>query len=229
MSNSDMVMSDFDKIQHGRIELALHRVRDGDGTQLLMLHGLGEQAEALLPAPFEAWTGPIYALDFTGHGRSTVPAGGGYTCELLVGDADRALSHIGPSALYGRGLGAYVALLLAGVRTDTIHGVILDDGPGLMGGGPESLPPGSGVPNEVMTNPARMGVAPDPFALLELSRDVRPPDYAVNFARFALERSLLDLPITVSATVRPPWLAAVAAEPGVADENLETALMRYLG
>ena len=84
MSNSDMVMSDFDKIQHGRIELALHRVRDGDGTQLLMLHGLGEQAEALLPAPFEAWTGPIYALDFTGHGRSTVPAGGGYTCELLV-------------------------------------------------------------------------------------------------------------------------------------------------
>ena len=211
MSNSDMVMSDFDKIQHGRIELALHRVRDGDGTQLLMLHGLGEQAEALLPAPFEAWTGPIYALDFTGHGRSTVPAGGGYTCE------------------YGRGLGAYVALLLAGVRTDTIHGVILDDGPGLMGGGPESLPPGSGVPNEVMTNPARMGVAPDPFALLELSRDVRPPDYAVNFARFALERSRLDLPITVSATVRPPWLAAVAAEPGVADANLETALMRYLG
>ncbi|HEX6421715.1 MAG TPA: hypothetical protein VFZ77_24645, partial [Acidimicrobiales bacterium] len=55
---------------------------------------------------------------------------------------------------------------------------------------------------------------PDPYALLELSRDVRPPDYATTYARQAATLSDLDTPLAVAAVVRPPWLAAVAAEPG---------------
>ena len=35
--------------------------------------------------------------------------------------------------------------------------------------------------------------------------------------------SPLDEPITVSAVFRPPWLEAVAAEPGVADDDPERA------
>ena len=56
---------------------------------------------------------------------------------------------------------------------------------------------------------------PDPFALAELSQDVRPGDYATSFVRQATHLSPLAEPICVCATSRPPWLEAVAAEPGV--------------
>ncbi len=50
---------------------------------------------------------------------------------------------------------------------------------------------------------------PDPFVLQELSRDVRPADYATTFARAAVEHSDLEEPIAVAAIGRPPWLDAV--------------------
>jgi hypothetical protein len=37
----------------------------------------------------------------------------------------------------------------------------------------------------------------------------------------------LDEPLAVTATYRPAWLAAVAAEPGVADTTLTAALAAY--
>ena len=43
-----------------------------------------EAAPEQVPETHDAWPGAVYALDFTGHGRSTVPAGGGYTAELLM-------------------------------------------------------------------------------------------------------------------------------------------------
>ena len=52
-----------------------------------------------------------------------------------MADADAALAHLGPATVYGRGLGAYVALLIAGARPDLVRGAVLDDGPGLVGGG----------------------------------------------------------------------------------------------
>ena len=69
--------------------------------------------------------------------------------------------------------------------------------------------------------------APDPFALAELSHDVRPDDYATTYARQALQFSGLDAPIAVAAVVRPPWLAAVVDEPGVVVEPVDVALARY--
>lgn len=208
-------------LTHGRISLALHELRKGDGAPLLVLHGLGEATGRDLPTGVDAWPGPIYGLDFTGHGGSTVPGGGGYYCEILIGDVDAALAHLGPATIYGRGLGAYIGLLIAGARVDIVRGMILDDGPGLAGGG--STP---GSPFIVLPAPARV-VPPDPFALVELASDVRPPDYATAFARQATQNSELPEPIAVVARGRPDWLAAVVQEPGVRVTTLPSAMALY--
>jgi len=216
------------KLQHVKVELALHELRaatgdgSGDGGRaLLLLHGLGERSPATVPADVASWPGPIVALDFTGHGASTVPRGGGYSAEVLMADASTALDHLGAVTVLGRGLGAYIALLLAGARAPDVRGAILADGPGLAGGGPA---PGS----PVVHFPDPSAVAPpDPFALAELAADVRPPDYAAGFVRQATHLSPLAEPITVVASVRPAWLAAVVAEPGVRQATLPDALAFY--
>ncbi|MGH9306275.1 MAG: alpha/beta fold hydrolase [Acidimicrobiales bacterium] len=210
------------RLRHNRVELALHELRSGEGPVLLLLHGLGEASPAALPDRLGSWTGPVRALDFTGHGRSSVPAGGGYTCEILMGDVDVALAHTGPATLLGRGLGAYVALLAAGGRPQMVHGAILDDGPGLAGGGPVPASP------RILMLPAASGVGvPDPFALAELSADIRPPDYAAGFVRQATHLSGLADPVVVCARIRPPWLEAVVGEPGVVEAPLEQALEMF--
>jgi pimeloyl-ACP methyl ester carboxylesterase len=208
-------------LQHGKVRLALHELRGGDGPTLLLLHGLGERSPAEVPEPAAGWPGPVFALDFTGHGGSSVPAGGGYTCEVLMADADTALAALGPVTLLGRGLGAYVALLLAGARPGGVRGAVLVDGPGLFGG-----PPGPSSPAIVqLAGPSP--VTPDPYAIVELTRDVRPPDYAATFARQAAAASALETPLTVSTVGRPPWLEAVAAEVGVAEASAAEALAGY--
>lgn len=208
-------------LHHAKVELALHELQGGEGRPLLVLHGLGEASPAAVPPHLAAWPGPVHALDFTGHGASSIPAGGGYTSEFLLGDADAALAHLGAVTVYGRGLGAYVALLLAGGRPAEVVGAILDDGPGLAGGGPR---PGSPVLHRIDPAAPR---PPDPFALAELSADVRPPDYAATFVRQAVHLGALDPCIAVCARVRPPWLAEVAGEYGVVEEPLADALARF--
>lgn len=211
------------RLVHNRVELALHELRPGSGPRLLWLHGLGEHAPGAVPAPVAKWPGPIYALDFTGHGQSTVPVGGGYTCEILMADVDVAMAHLGPATLWGRGLGAYVALLTAGARPQAVRGAILDDGPGLAGGGPVPTSPRIVVP------PDSHGRAPDPFALAELSADIRPPDYATSFVRQAAHLSGLADPIAVCARIRPPWLEAVVGEPGVVEVSRPAGLELFAG
>jgi pimeloyl-ACP methyl ester carboxylesterase len=205
---------------HNKVRLALHDLRGGSGRALLVLHGLGEASPSAVPAWADAWPGPVHALDFTGHGASTVPAGGGYSSELLLGDADAALAALGEATVVGRGLGAYVALMLAGARAAQVRGAVLADGPGLAGGA-------VGPTSQSFVVLPRRSAAPDPYALLELSRDLRPPDYATLFVRLAVEGSGLDEPITVAAMVKPPWLAAVAEEVGVATAPIVDALATY--
>ena len=208
-------------LRHSRIDLALHELRGGDGRPLLLLHGLAERTPAAVPAGVTAWPGPILGLDFTGHGASSVPRGGGYTAELLMADVDIALDHLGPVTIVGRGLGAYVALLIAGGRPTLVRGAVLCDGPGLAGGGP--VPSSPFVHRSGPPGPA----VPDQLALAELTIDVRPPDYATTFARQAIQLSGLAEPITVDAMARPQWLAAVVAEPGVVEATVEAALATY--
>ena len=206
---------------HGRTELALHELRAGAGRPLLHLHGLAERSPATAPAIYDPWPGPVYGLDFTGHGDSTIPRSGGYTCEMLMADVDAALAHLGEVTVVGRGIGAYVAVLIAGGRPSLVRGSILRDGPGLTGGGitptspyVASVDPGTPAP-------------PDPWALAELTRDPRPPDYATSFVRQAVHFSGLAEPITVCAIGRPAWLEAVEQEPGVRVATLAEALTSY--
>ncbi len=230
-------------LTHNKIRLALHHLRsvaespDPQYRPLLLLHGLGEQSPASVPQWAAAWPGPIAALDFTGHGASSVPRGGGYSSEMLLADADAALaaltSHVevedsaathpveGPGiTVLGRGLGAYIALQLAGARASQVHGVILCDGPGLAGGATEPTSMSFfALPSD--------GQPPDPYAMVELGRDLRPPDYATSFVRLAVTGSELDQPITVSAVFRPAWLEAALGEHGVGEATLAEALSSY--
>ena len=211
-----------DFLTHNRVRLALHTLRPGSGRPLLLLHGLGEHSPDAAPAFTSHWPGPVVALDFTGHGASTLPIGGGYTAEILLADADAALTHLGEATIVGRGLGAYVGLLLAGARAEHVHGTVLADGPGLSGG--PSVPT-----SQPVFSLEAVDTTPDPYALVELGRDLRPPDYAATFARMAVQRSWLDEPLTVVARFRPAWLRAVVEEPGVADAtSTADALAAYL-
>ncbi|CAN5583514.1 hypothetical protein BH10ACT1_BH10ACT1_28960 [soil metagenome] len=212
------------QLNHVLTTLALHQLRDGTGTDrpLLLLHGLGEHTPAVPPPYVEPWTGPIWGLDFTGHGQSSVPSGGGYTAEVLMADVDHALAHLGEATVFGRGLGAYIALLISGARPELVAGAILTDGPGLAGGGPSPHSP-------VAVRPVgpRATDTPDGFALVEMARDIRPGDYATQYVRQAVQLSGLDDPISLVGVVRPPWMAAAADEPGVATTTLDEALARY--
>ena len=210
-------------IQHNKVRLALHELRSGAGRPLLHLHGLAERTPAAVPPHLAGWIGPVWGLDLSGHGASAVAVGAGYFCEALMGDVDLAIAHLGAVTIYGRGLGAYVGLLTAGGRAEQVRGAILADGPGLAGGGPSPSSPS--VPTAVGAPPP--GGTPDPWALYELTRDVRPPDYAATFARQASTRSGLDVAIAVVGVNRPPWLEGVVAEPGVVECPLPEALALF--
>ncbi len=213
----------IERVRHNRVELAVHRIRPSQGGEraLLLLHGLGECTPATVPT-FLDWPGAVLGLDFTGHGDSTVPVGGGYTSEILVGDVDACLHHLdAPVTILGRGLGGYIALLAAAARPDQVRGAVITDGPGLAGGG---VHPGS----IALVSPAvRSGGTPDPFALLELSRDVRPPDYVQRFVGFLSEESDLESPVFLSTKVRPAWIEAVADSPGVRQGTIQQGLELY--
>lgn len=198
-------------LTHSKVTLALHKLRDGSGSPLLVLHGLGEDSSRIPLADIE-WDGPVWGLDFTGHGRSSVPVGGGYSCEMLMADVDFALTHVGPATILGYGLGAYVALLAAGARPDLVHGAVLADGPGLAGGAVHVS-----AHAEITSAGLREGAntTPDPWALIELSRDARPESYVATFIRLATARSPLSEPIALCCRVRPPWVTTAEDAPGV--------------
>jgi pimeloyl-ACP methyl ester carboxylesterase len=209
----------FVRIEQTRVGLALHQLRSGTGPPLLLLHGLGERSPGSCPPVTERWPGPIHALDFTGHGDSEIPPGGGYTPEALVADADAAVATLGGASLLGRGLGAYVALLLAGARPEAVRGAILADGPGIAGGGTMPGPP------VVLSDPAADPGPPDPFALGELAHDLRPPELAQACVNRAVGSSPLPTPLIVTAVARPPWLAAVATHASVPCLGLPDAVI----
>ncbi len=206
------------RLSHLRLSLALHKLSNRGGSPLLLLHGLGERTPSSEPSYTRDWPGPVFGLDFTGHGESDVAVGGGYTSEALIGDVDAALARLGPSTLLGRGLGAYVALLATGARPQLVRGLILADGPGLAGGG--------ATPSSLHILPAIMAPVstPDPFALAELSRELRLPDLAEAFTAEAMTNPSLSSTVIVAAAMLPPWLQAVVDHPGVRRVGLAEAV-----
>jgi pimeloyl-ACP methyl ester carboxylesterase len=194
------------RLRHARTELELHELSRRDGPALLLLHDAGGSSADWSEVP-ALWPGRVYALDFCGHGRSDWIRGGVYAPELLAGDADAALAHIGSAAIAGAGVGAYVALLLAGGRRDQVSAALLLPGRGLIGGG--------GAPDfdrhvltlvvPALNDPLPEGCDPHCAAL---QSDTRPPEYAAQFAAAARRILLLE-----DGGDRPPWWAAVKAAP----------------
>ena len=189
------------RIAHGDVPLALHARRAGAGGPLLLLHALGGSS-ADWGVEVDVWPGPIFALDFAGHGESAWRPGGAYTPELFAADADAALAVVGPTAVAGAGLGAYVALLLAGTRPALVSAALLLPGRGLDGGGP--CPAGrvfAAVGTDARTH--------DPM-VTSCEIDVRPPDYAHAFGDAARVLFLAE-----DGGMRPPWWMALREVPNV--------------
>ena len=196
----------IERVRHGRVELAVHRLEEGTGPTLLCLHELEGRGEDWRAA-VQGWSGPAVAVDLAGHGDSQWLAGGGYTPEMFAADADVALASIpgeGPVAVIGAGIGAYAALLLAGSRPERVEVAALLPGRGLAGGGAE---PGDRPFDERMGHTlldladrsADTTVATDPLVRLCLT-DLRPTDYAAFFAASARR-----LVLGEDGEDRPPW------------------------
>jgi pimeloyl-ACP methyl ester carboxylesterase len=208
------------ELTSGSRSLALHQLSDASGPALLCLHALGSSAAEFAGV---VWPGRVFALDFSGHGRSDTLRGGAYSPETIASDSDAALAKIGPAFLAGAGIGAYVALLLAGARRDTIPAALLLPGAGLAGGGDAPDWSKSGHDGWCDLSAAPPGCDP---AVLRLDRDLRPPDYAQAFA--AVARCLFFGDIDVA----PPWWDAAkrvpAARPAPSDRTAALALLASL-
>jgi pimeloyl-ACP methyl ester carboxylesterase len=114
--------------------VALHGVQSaGAGTPLVLLHGVGRRWQDWLgvrPA-MEAW-GPVWALDFRGHGWSNRAADGAYRVADHAADAVRWMDEMTsqePVVLVGHSLGAMVAAAVAAARPERVAAVVLEDPP----------------------------------------------------------------------------------------------------
>lgn len=227
-------MTTRELLRRNRTVLALHLLRPARAAAvpLLRLPALGDRAVVSRPLGVEDWPGEVWALDFTGHGESSRPVGGGYSPEGLMGDADAALARIGPCVVVGWGIGGYVGLLLAGARPALVRGLVIAEGHGLDGAEldpavvqvVEHPPPPLPVGANGQTDPA-IDPSCDPYAWAELHVDARSAPYALGY----LERAVAGRPAELAAQplavvalavvagdrIRPSWLDAVETHPAV--------------
>jgi pimeloyl-ACP methyl ester carboxylesterase len=187
------------RLKHVNVYLELHSLREGPGLPLLLLHELRGSTADWKSLP--AWNGPVYGLDFSGHGASDWVRGGAYYPELMAADADTALAHVGRAALVGAGLGAYVALMLAGARPADVAGALLLPGAGLEGGG--SFPDYEAEFPDVDTLRPVGSDGCDPMVDLT-DHFVRPEAYAFELAATASRILLAE-----DGSARPPWWVAI--------------------
>jgi len=180
-------------LRHGRVKLALHELdtqrSDPKQPSLLALHPLGSATRAWAER-LRTWPSAAFGLDFSGHGESDRISGGGYHPELFLAEADIALRYLDePVLVVGAGVGAYVALLLAGSRPDAVQAALLLDGRGLAAGGstpefdrwPESA---DDFTSKLDRAHAEFDAPTDPYVFM-CEIDLRPLDYVESFARAA--------------------------------------------
>lgn len=203
------------ELKNGRVSLALHALSQAEGAPLLLLHELGGASDEFRGVEL-AWPGPVYALDLSGHGYSGRVHGGAYYPEMWAADADAALVWIAEhhrdahAVLLGRGVGAYVALLLAGARPARVSASILCAGRGLFGSDSDPTTRDITLPDVETRGPLRglqASSAADPVVSHAQDHIARPADYAARFARLARRIVLVE-----DGAPRPAWWSAIAAE-----------------
>lgn len=217
------------RLQHGRVSVELRILKPATGRPLLLLHALGESSDAWPGAVLDWPSGPVYALDFSGHGRSERVRGGAYTAEYFLAEADIALDQVGAScSLVGAGLGAYVALLLAGARPDHVSAGLLLDGPGIRGGGAAPLNENSGTGEDIVgfehfiADASKQFTAGTDPLVAQCERDLRPLEYVMSFAESA--RPLL-FSRRIGRDAPEWWSCALEANHGtLAPESLAASL-----
>jgi pimeloyl-ACP methyl ester carboxylesterase len=219
------------KLINGRMTLRLHELRGGEGLPLLLLHELGGRADEWRSRAWSAWEGSVYALDFAGHGASDRVTGGGYYPELFLSDADLALEALDDyAAVAGAGIGAYVALLLAGSRPDRVPASLLLSGCGLAGGGGEPdfdapIPGLEAWEARLRSRAEALDSDADP-RVSRCETDYRPGDYVADFAD-AARALLFDAEVERRGDV-PVWWRSALEEAGgaTAPDDLSEALVQ---
>lgn len=216
---------------HGRAAVEFHTLKSAKGRPLLLLHALGSSSAAWPDGALDWSEGPVFAIDFAGHGASSRLRGGAYYPEHFLADADLALEKIAePCAILGAGIGAYVALMLAGSRPNSVLGGLLIGGAGLDGVG--SLPDDEltfedieGFERFIAEASTDFAVGTDPL-VAQCAGDMRPTDYAKSFAQ-AAGPLLFSQGVGRDRAAPPWWLTAREANRGLeAPEELIAGLAR---
>ena len=120
----------------------LHYVSHGEGTPVLLVHGLASDGEAMAPvaSAVAAAGARAIAYDRRGYGASGAPEPyGGTTVEEQAEDAAALLRAVdaAPAIVAGDGFGALVALDLAKRHGALVRGLVLSD-PALFALAPEA-------------------------------------------------------------------------------------------
>ena len=218
---------------HGRAAVELHTLKSAKGRPLLLLHALGSNAGAWPDAILDWSEGPVYAVDFAGHGQSGRLRGGAYYPEHFLADADLALEKLAePCAVLGAGIGAYVALLLAGSRPDSVLGALLIDGAGLDGVGSQpdnelTFEDVEGFESFIAEASMEFSVGTDPLAA-QCAGDMRPTEYAASFAQ-AARPMLFSESVGLDRAAPAWWTAGYEANRGIAAPKDLSAGLAELG
>ncbi len=114
--------------------MRLHREKAGSGLQLVLSHGLGDDAStwsALVPLLTHRFT--VVTWDLRGHGQSEAPsAPDAYTSEIAVADLLGVIGEVDEAVhLIGHSLGGYLSLAVALRRPELVRSLTLvASGPG---------------------------------------------------------------------------------------------------
>jgi N-formylmaleamate deformylase len=124
------LISDFISVQGVRIHY--YRTGDKNGIPMVLVHGVTDDGLCWLPVTRALSAGyDLFLMDMRGHGESDAPKDGGYTLDNMASElaaCTRSLQLKKP-ILLGHSMGAFIALLLAGIFPDIPRAIILEDPP----------------------------------------------------------------------------------------------------
>ena len=171
--------------------------------------------------PGRPWPGPVLGPRLHRPRPLDRAAGGGYSAEVLMGDVDVALADLGPShRASGAGSAPTSPCSSPAPGPTLVRGAVLCDGPGLVGGGigptvgrADDRRPRRRARPARPVGPARAGSRRPAARLRRRASPARPRSSPASA-----------WPVAVCARWRPPWLEAVAGEPGVLDVTVDEAL-----